>query len=544
MIDRALDAWRAQRTIVGRPARVIIQIITAMAYMAAYLGLREASNDQWYLPAGLRFAALLVAPYRLWPALFLGDVAALATFRVGMMAEYGWAYYLVSSVAAWPIVASIVHQVRRTTGLPKIGRSSDAVALIVAGVLSAELVSLANKATSAYLKRGGGQMVYGDLFVYSIGHLQGILLASMGLALAFAWRGQGLGTARFRVEALWTVGACGVLGLTIGLLVPGDETALTALRLCLLLPCVALTFRHGWQGAAVGAIAGDIALFATIPHQAAGHFDSPALLMQEAFGFVASSLFVLGSRGYAHVSDPAAQSAGCTQDRGQAREHYEAEERRQRDTALRAEALHRDSRESMKPLVNLLRKSGQAEVAMSLIGMAKTQTSHFERSVIDSIYPLTLERLGLFAAIESDAFAARFGATPYTLDLTGSPHGMGLGTHLAVYRVLGEAVEHMTLCLPARISLRIHCGVRADGCGVVSMSLRAVAPSVPGRSSFQTARLAQLRNHVAAYGGSLHSRPQRMRMIVLDERMQSVPATVAVPVRSNVRMLHTAALSN
>ncbi len=541
MIDRARDAWGTWCERIGWPAKVMINIAAAFAYMAAYLCLREASNDQWYLPAGLRFATLLAMPYRLWPALFVGEVAALSTFRVRMAAEYGWLYYAASTVLAWPIVAVIVRQVRRATSLPTLSSATDAVALVVAGILSAELVSVANKAVSAYLRAGGGEMVYGDLIVYSLGHLQGILLAALGLPVVARCIAVRRLARPFAVESACAVLVCVALASAVYVASPDDVTALMALRLCMLLPSVALTFRHGWQGAAVSSIAANVALFATIPHQDAGQVDGPALLMQEAFAFVAASLFVLGARLHPVSVTMGSIVADAADERRLVREHLEAQERRQRDSALRAEALQRESRESMRPVLNLLRKHGQAEAAMNLVGMAHTQSSQFERQVIDSIYPLTLERFGFFAALESEAFVAHFGAVPFHLDLTGSPFTVAMETNLAAYRVLGEAIDHLASLDPTSVSVRIHCGRKADGRGAVSMAIRAIEPGVTGRSSSQRARLAQLRNRVAAYGGSVHTRGYRMRLIVLDEAPAPSAALEDVSLPSNVRLLREVA---
>lgn len=519
MIDRASDALGVQRLLVGRRASVIIQIATALGYMAAYLGLREASNDQWYLPAGLRFAALLVAPYRLWPALFVGDVAALAIFRGAMVPEYGLAYYAFSSIAAWPVVALIVRQVRRADDLLSVKKPTDAIALVVASLIAAELVSITNKAMVAWLKIGGATMVYSDLLVYSLGHVQGILLAVFAVTLISNWRERRQAGEWFGLDSVLAVALCLGLVEMMQLTGPHDAAALMAVRLCLLIPAVALTLRNAWRGAAVGTIIANVALFFTIPHQDAGQVDGAALLMQEAFTFVSATLFVLGARTPTKSCAPAARQDFDRDD--DAREQFEAHERRQRDTALRAEAMQRDSRDRLSPFLTLLRKSGQAEAAMNLVGMAHTQASQFGRSVIDSIYPLTLERLGLFASFESEAFAGHFGSIPYTFDLTGSSYRMSLETKLTAYRVLGEAIEQLVLTAPERLIVRVRCSNKADGRGMISMVVRAIGATNTVRSMAQTAQRAQLRTRVKAYGGSLHNRAGCIRMIVLDESVQA-----------------------
>lgn len=506
-----------------------------MAYMVAYLGLRDVSNDQWYLPAGLRFAALLVTPSRLWPSLFIGDVAALATFRAAMIPEYGLLYYACSSLATWPVVALVVSRLGTINDRLGVGSAADAIALIVAGLLSAELVTLANKAMLAYLKIGGGHMVYADLIGWSMGQVQGIMLALFVVALFAKGRDARPAERFFLADSLAAVALCVALVSFVLVMAPHDAGALIAMRLCLLLPAVALTFRHGWRGAAVGSIAASIALFSTIPHQEAGQVDSAGMLMQEVFAFVSASLFVLGAR--THQVEKA--GAGCSDEQADVlrhtREQFESHEKRQRETALRAEAMQSDSRERLGPLVTLLRKSGQAEVAMSLVGMAHTQASHFGRTVVDSIYPLTLERLGLFAALESEAFAAHFAGTAHTFDLVGRPHAISLPAKLAAYRVLGEAVEWMLVSKPQRIRVGIDCSATPEGESTICMEVQAIVPSITARSSVQTARLAQLRNRVMAYGGSLHNVPGCLSMVVRDEQRDAATASDSLPRVSHVR---------
>ncbi|WP_192820369.1 MASE1 domain-containing protein, partial [Xanthomonas oryzae] len=52
-------------------------LLTATAYSIGFHLAWQCSLDQWYLPAGLRIAALLFSPSRLLPWILLGDVAAL-----------------------------------------------------------------------------------------------------------------------------------------------------------------------------------------------------------------------------------------------------------------------------------------------------------------------------------------------------------------------------------------------------------------------------------------------------------------------------------
>ena len=57
-------------------------------YCVAYLAMRYLSFDQWFLPAGLRAACFLLLPYRQWPFLLVGDIAALSIVRIPMAEKY------------------------------------------------------------------------------------------------------------------------------------------------------------------------------------------------------------------------------------------------------------------------------------------------------------------------------------------------------------------------------------------------------------------------------------------------------------------------
>ncbi|MEA9535568.1 MASE1 domain-containing protein, partial [Xanthomonas campestris pv. campestris] len=86
-------------------------LLTATAYCLAFQLSWHCSLDQWYLPAGLRIAALLLAPSRLLPWILMGDVAALLMIRVPAISSVGvnptWAYaspwILVPAIALVPI---------------------------------------------------------------------------------------------------------------------------------------------------------------------------------------------------------------------------------------------------------------------------------------------------------------------------------------------------------------------------------------------------------------------------------------------------------
>ncbi len=85
----------------------------AAAYALLCWAARQVSMDQFYLPAGIRVAALLLFPPRMWPYLFLGEYAYFAHMRVPMIERYGVAWVILSSAFLMPAVALIVRWHRR-----------------------------------------------------------------------------------------------------------------------------------------------------------------------------------------------------------------------------------------------------------------------------------------------------------------------------------------------------------------------------------------------------------------------------------------------
>ena len=92
-----------------RPIGLFIAGMYAVTCWAA----RQVSLDQFYLPAGIRVAALLLCPPRLWPYLLLGEYAYFAQMRYPLIGKYGLAWVILGSVFLMPAVALVVRAHRR-----------------------------------------------------------------------------------------------------------------------------------------------------------------------------------------------------------------------------------------------------------------------------------------------------------------------------------------------------------------------------------------------------------------------------------------------
>ncbi|MEW6383765.1 MAG: hypothetical protein AB1514_07305, partial [Pseudomonadota bacterium] len=80
----------------------------ALLYALACWGARKLSLDQFFLPAGVRVAALLLCPPRLWPYLLIGEYAYFAHLRIPLISKYNLTWVILASVFLMPAVMLIV----------------------------------------------------------------------------------------------------------------------------------------------------------------------------------------------------------------------------------------------------------------------------------------------------------------------------------------------------------------------------------------------------------------------------------------------------
>ncbi len=88
-------------------------LLVTVLYAAACWSARQVSLDQFFLPAGVRVAALLVCRREMWPYLLVGDYVYLGCLRVPMIEAYGLTWVLLGSCYQFPLVAFLVHLHRR-----------------------------------------------------------------------------------------------------------------------------------------------------------------------------------------------------------------------------------------------------------------------------------------------------------------------------------------------------------------------------------------------------------------------------------------------
>lgn len=245
----------------------------AAAYAACYELTRHFSYSHWILPAGLRLACLLLLPYRLWPALAFGEAlpvfenAALCASRLGL----AWAG--ISAIPFILLCMPAVRWVRNRMPLFTSDRQINMPMLLIVTLVCALITAVrTDAAVFAALTSGSGGMSAWraegviDLLAYILGAYLGALTLTPVLLAAREWFDGPVSwnaVVRNRLTRDVALGVTPLLALIATLSSVTTGLGLDLCRLAVLIPVVALTKRHGWQGAAVAGLLSSITLATT-----------------------------------------------------------------------------------------------------------------------------------------------------------------------------------------------------------------------------------------------------------------------------------------
>ena len=228
----------------------------AVAYCATFLFMWRYSVDQWYLPAGLRLACLLLLPMRYWPYVFAGDAAAMLYLRVPKAEQYSvqWAYlspfFLVALISLLPLY--VRSKLKDTQSiimrLPLVVFAGCIWSTVAGRFLNITL----NGPTPAFTAERFISFCVGDF----LGALMVLLPCLLWLQRS-TWR-----NSRQHITQTLAIAVLMVALLFGSAMIPidvGKEIRLMPL-VFMILPLTYLTILHGWHGAAIGTILVNLAI--------------------------------------------------------------------------------------------------------------------------------------------------------------------------------------------------------------------------------------------------------------------------------------------
>lgn len=498
----------------GLPVNIRISpqgLVLMLIYAVACVATRELSVDQFYLPAGVRVAALLLCPPRLWPYLLLGEYAYFAHLRIPLLEKYGLAWVLLASAFLMPAVMLIVRMHR------KLLARTTVLGVISIAVCAATIISLLNLGISYLL----WEPLHNASFItnvmrYALGDFTGILILAP-LALLWIRRAEEQWTPR---SVAATVGAL-VAMLVIGLQatpVPASITAPGSLQLLLILPipAIALTCLLGWRGAAVGVAAVNMILGLSTPSDHPASFDQATFATQQAMAIASVALLLLGARITHFQSQHRLREEDGRNSMKLARSTHMASEMDLRERAAHLRRLGEGMDLSLNEMVNWLHAQGHHAVANSLKHTSEVHSRQF-RAQASMIYPSALERLGLYVALRAGGVREAWDNTHRVTQprLTGDPCQLGVDLQLAAYRTVVEAVSLLLRYEPGQISVRIRCGVFRQMHGVL-ISAALVDPHHALSQQTQELVSSQLLGRIVAYSGVVDVQKNRIRIALLD----------------------------
>lgn len=499
-------------------------LVLALVYAVACWGARKLSLDQFFLPAGVRVAALLLCPPRLWPYLLIGEYAYFAHLRIPLISKYNLTWVILASVFLMPAVMLIVRLHRKLLARTTI------LGVISIAVCAATVISLLNLGISYLLWEPLQNASFiTNVLRYALGDFTGILILAP-LALLWIRRAEEQWTPRSVAAVAGALAAMLVVGLQ-ATPVPASITAPGSLQLLLILPipAIALTCLLGWRGAAIGVAAVNMILGVSTPADHPTAFDPATFATQQAMAIASIALLLLGARITHFQNQHRLREEDGRAALQLARNSHLASEMDLRERAAHLRQLGDGMDLSLNEMVNWLHAQGHHAVADSLRHTSEVHSRLF-RAQASMIYPAALERLGLYVALQAGGVREAWGNTlrinqPW---LMGDPCALSPGLQLAAYRSIVEAVSILLGNESGQLTVRARCGRLGRQQGI----LLVAAMLDPRRRLSQATMIMatdQLAGRVLAYRGTIQCQGNRVRICLIEA--VSAPQTGANPVR-------------
>jgi len=291
-----------------------------IGYGLLFAGLHTISFSHWVVFNGLRMAALLLLPYRYWPAILLGEAASLTVESMHHVEQNGLAWAFAHAVPGCLFVMPAVILCRKKL----IAQQQDVLQvadMLLYALLASLLLTAWNFITLSVTKTlPGFAMPPPEVIAarWAIGNFLGILtLCPMVLA---TWDVLNRNTANtlaarivrsgFLMECLGLAAPIAVAAVLYASHVPSEQKLA---QVMMIVPVVALALRHGWHGAAAGGFVASTAIIIMMPSL----YDHDTLQAETFIAFAMCTMLMLGARITALSSRLAREKKACLAKSGQ-----------------------------------------------------------------------------------------------------------------------------------------------------------------------------------------------------------------------------------
>lgn len=486
-------------------------LLVAVLYAAACWAARQVSLDQFFLPAGIRVAALLVCRREMWPYLLLGEYVYFAHLRVPMIERYGLTWALLATCYQFPLVALLVHAHRRAI------RNGNYGYILSLSVVAAVSVGFLN-ATAAYAL--WPEPPQEDFSVLAVRYAIGMFLAIVSVCpLALLW----MKPAAVRPLESWLraptiIMAIALASLTgLALHAPTRYAGDVPIQLLMAIPVIGVTFLHGWRGVAVGIPVLNFAVhLSTETTGYPGSFDTSTFKNQMSLAVVAATLILFGSAVRRDQNAPSGLIPAVTGDYRMFQFSQHSLEMTLRRHVLGIRRIYEDIDRSVCDLADWLEERRYFEMAKSM----RHFTAICSREMRDKsslIYPTSLEHVGLYLALQVGGTGQEWRDSHRVAEhqLSGDPCRLSIPVQLAAYRAIVEVMSLMLEKENGPIRLRAKCGSVGGQRGIV-IAIGLLDEAACLSQEFRRAALERIAAFIAMYGGRLECTGSRVRMCLIE----------------------------
>lgn len=496
----------------SRLHNVAVGLGLAVAYALLCWAARKVSLDQFYLPAGVRVAALLLVPPRLWPYLFLGEYAYFAQMRIPLIGKYGLSWVVLASALPMIVVATLV-RIHRTA----MASSTDAW-LVSLAMGSAVLVTLINLGLSHWLWVVPHINGFGiDATRAVLGHFIGILVVA---PLALLWvrrKASPVHRERRMLASLSAIVAIVALALASKMAPVDTRSIHVTLYLLMVVPAVALTCLHGWRGAAVAVSLVNLAIGLTTHKPHALHFDASALMVQQLLALMSVALITLGYSISHHYHEYVRSYQRSRLAVTHAKASHLAGEMDLRERVIEMREMGERIDHTLGEIAYWLRENGHEQLSRDLLRISVATSRRF-RDQTSLVYPSSMEHVGLYLSLQVSGIAAVWNQTRRVLDprLIGDPCQLSIGVQLAAYRAMTEAVSLLISHESGKIRVHARCGRLNGNLGIVVVVKLENSRARISKAASELA-IKRITGRALPYGGTVQCVGNRIRILMLDE---------------------------
>ncbi len=492
----------------------------SLAYGLLWLGLYLISQAYWFLPAGLRFGAFLLAPRKLWLWLIGAEWVAALLMHLWIRPLPDISIVLWATLPPPLIVAGIIAVMRRNKFTLQLWPPEHLGQLLLTALMATTAVTLANTPVLGPISRliiSNRPIALANIM---LGDYLGILLIAPVLVLLLRAPPDEhdskqllFDIAAFLLPVIFSI----LLLLNYGLPLGRYATVLT------LIPVIYIAFRHGWRGASLALLASSAAITLRTGLDVRANQPAAAQLFLAVAG---TGALLLGA-----ATDALRQSGTRL-----ARQNKLLEEANLRldqlshrlaraargnlrkeeyDRRRIASELHDELSQNLTAIQIQIKLEQPRLEQVGLIDIANSvnqliqRMRHSVRHLLDTLQPSVLSEFGLARALEEGPIRAlvRSSGMAYHLHISGDLRTLDDDMRTAIYRIIQEAATNAVRHARANrftVRLRVAChGNRIlalvklidNGIGLAAQPTREKGRGLTG-----------MRDRVLALGGTMHLR--------------------------------------